>query len=264
MKKKISIKNIIVFSRSKEFILICDKLFKNKVVCFDKLGALDKKILKKKKIKIFPVKNNLEIMRVINKNNNNQLALSYGFGIIFKKKIINNFEKGIWNLHASILPNYRGRHPIAHAILNDEEFIGATIHKIDEKIDLGYIISQGKVKRKLRDDENLIKEKILNLFEKKLIFEAIDNFDQKKIKKIKNKGKYYPPIKNGLTIKKTSNHKAKYIFNAIYSQRSFNGLKILDKRYFDAYYVSKKNINKYLKKDFDIIKSRDNVFLAIK
>ena len=49
MKKKISIKNIIVFSRSKEFILICDKLFKNKVVCFDKLGALDKKILKKKK-----------------------------------------------------------------------------------------------------------------------------------------------------------------------------------------------------------------------
>ena len=38
-----------------------------------------------------------------------------------------------------------------------------------------------KVKRKLRDDENSIKEKILNLFEKKLIFEAIDNFDQKKL-----------------------------------------------------------------------------------
>jgi len=264
MKKKISIKNILIFSRSKEFVLICHKLFKNIIVCSDKLSVVDKKIFKKKKIKFFLVKNNLEIMRVINKNYNNQLALSYGFGIIFKKKIINNFEKGIWNLHASILPNYRGRHPIAHAILNNEKFIGATIHKIDDRIDLGYIISQSKVKRKLRDDENSIKEKILNLFEKKLIFEAIDNFDQKKIKKIKNRGKYYPPIKNGLTIKKTSNHKAKYIFNAIYSQRSFKGLKISNKRYFDAYYVSKNNINKYLKKGFDIVKSRDNVFLAIK
>lgn len=87
---------------------------------------------------------------------------------------------------------------------------------------------------------------------------------KKKIKKIKNKGKYYPPIKNGLTIKKTLNYKAKYIFNAIYSQRSFKGLKISNKRYFDAYYVSKNNINKYLKKGFDIVKNPDNVFLAIK
>ncbi|SHH69963.1 methionyl-tRNA formyltransferase [Winogradskyella jejuensis] len=49
-------------------------------------------------------------------------------------------EYGTFNLHASLLPNYRGAAPIHWAIINGEEKTGATTFFIDEKIDTGAII----------------------------------------------------------------------------------------------------------------------------
>jgi methionyl-tRNA formyltransferase len=51
-------------------------------------------------------------------------------------------QYGTFNLHASLLPNYRGAAPINWAIINGEEKTGATTFFIDEKIDTGAIISQ--------------------------------------------------------------------------------------------------------------------------
>ncbi|MEZ5082780.1 MAG: methionyl-tRNA formyltransferase [Bacteroidales bacterium] len=47
---------------------------------------------------------------------------------------------GTFNLHASLLPQYRGAAPINHAIINGEKETGATTFFIDEKIDTGKII----------------------------------------------------------------------------------------------------------------------------
>ena len=47
---------------------------------------------------------------------------------------------GTFNLHASLLPNYRGAAPIHWAIINGEEKTGVTTFFIDEKIDTGAII----------------------------------------------------------------------------------------------------------------------------
>ncbi len=55
-------------------------------------------------------------------------------------------EKGTFNLHASLLPQYRGAAPINHAIINGEEETGLTTFFIDEKIDTGEIIFQEKMK----------------------------------------------------------------------------------------------------------------------
>ncbi|MCD2259715.1 methionyl-tRNA formyltransferase [Psychroserpens sp. XSD401] len=49
---------------------------------------------------------------------------------------------GTFNLHASLLPNYRGAAPIHWAIINGEKVTGATTFFIDEKIDTGAIILQ--------------------------------------------------------------------------------------------------------------------------
>src|SRR6185295_14627986 len=53
--------------------------------------------------------------------------------------------KGTLNLHASLLPDYRGAAPINHAIINGEKETGVTTFYINEKIDTGKIILQEKV-----------------------------------------------------------------------------------------------------------------------
>ncbi len=52
---------------------------------------------------------------------------------------------GTINLHASLLPNYRGAAPINHAIINGETVTGVTTFFIDEKIDTGKILLQEEV-----------------------------------------------------------------------------------------------------------------------
>ncbi len=51
---------------------------------------------------------------------------------------------GTINLHASLLPDYRGAAPINHAIINGETMTGVTTFFIDEKIDTGKYSPQGR------------------------------------------------------------------------------------------------------------------------
>jgi methionyl-tRNA formyltransferase len=51
-------------------------------------------------------------------------------------------KKGSINLHASLLPKYRGAAPIHWAIINGEEKTGCTVFFLDEKVDTGNIIEQ--------------------------------------------------------------------------------------------------------------------------
>lgn len=52
---------------------------------------------------------------------------------------------GTFNLHASLLPNYRGAAPINHAIINGETVTGVTTFLIDDKIDTGNILLREEV-----------------------------------------------------------------------------------------------------------------------
>ena len=54
-------------------------------------------------------------------------------------------EYGTFNLHASLLPNYRGAAPIHWAIINGETKTGVTTFFIDEKIDTGAIILKEEI-----------------------------------------------------------------------------------------------------------------------
>ena len=52
---------------------------------------------------------------------------------------------GTINLHASLLPHYRGAAPINHAIINGETITGVTTFFIDEKIDTGNILLREEI-----------------------------------------------------------------------------------------------------------------------
>ena len=58
---------------------------------------------------------------------------------------------GTFNLHASLLPNYRGAAPINWAIINGEEKIGITFHAVDNSIDTGPIIHELNLEIKEND-----------------------------------------------------------------------------------------------------------------
>ena len=63
---------------------------------------------------------------------------------ILPTSVLNIPKKGSINLHASLLPKYRGAAPIHWAIINGEEETGCTVFFLDEKVDTGSIIAQKK------------------------------------------------------------------------------------------------------------------------
>ena len=64
------------------------------------------------------------------------------FGIILPKFLLNLFPMGCINIHASLLPRWRGSSPIQQAILNNDKITGITAIKINQKIDSGIILYQ--------------------------------------------------------------------------------------------------------------------------
>jgi methionyl-tRNA formyltransferase len=64
------------------------------------------------------------------------------FGQILRAEVLSIPPRGCLNVHASLLPNYRGAAPVAAAILAGEEEAGVTIMLMDEGMDTGPILSQ--------------------------------------------------------------------------------------------------------------------------
>jgi len=80
---------------------------------------------------------------------------------------------GAVNLHASLLPKYRGAAPIYHAILNGEEYTGITTFIIQNKVDTGNILLQQKLGIKENATSGEIFE-ILSQMGAKLIIKTLD------------------------------------------------------------------------------------------
>ncbi len=70
------------------------------------------------------------------------LMITCAFGQILSKEILDIPKYGVINIHASLLPKYRGASPIHFALLNGENQTGITIMKTDEGIDTGDMLLQ--------------------------------------------------------------------------------------------------------------------------
>jgi methionyl-tRNA formyltransferase len=70
---------------------------------------------------------------------------------------------GTINLHASLLPDYRGAAPINHAIINGEIITGVTTFFIDEKIDTGNILMSEKINISNTENAGDIHDKLMKL-----------------------------------------------------------------------------------------------------
>lgn len=100
----------------------------------------------------------LETLKAINAN----LQIVVAFRML-PRAVWSMPEYGTFNLHASLLPDYRGAAPINWALINGETETGVTTFFIDDKIDTGEIILQEKIDIEKDDNAGTLHEKLMNL-----------------------------------------------------------------------------------------------------
>ena len=108
------------------------------------------------------------------KSINPDIVFVAAYGKILPKEILNIPKYGCINVHASILPKYRGAAPINWSLINGEKETGITIMKMDSGMDTGNIISSHKIKINDDDDTLMLTEKLSILSAKKIV-EFINN-----------------------------------------------------------------------------------------
>jgi methionyl-tRNA formyltransferase len=87
---------------------------------------------------------------------------------------------GTFNLHASLLPEYRGAAPIHWAIINGETKTGVTTFFIDDKIDTGEIILQEEIDISITETVGTLHDKLMNLGAN-LVSKTVDLISTKKV-----------------------------------------------------------------------------------
>jgi methionyl-tRNA formyltransferase len=73
------------------------------------------------------------------------LCVVAAYGQILSRQVLEAPRLGAVNLHASLLPKYRGAAPIQYAICNGETETGVTIFRIEPKLDAGPVVAVGKI-----------------------------------------------------------------------------------------------------------------------
>lgn len=94
------------------------------------------------------------------------------YGQILPKEILSSPKFGCINIHASLLPSYRGAAPINWAIIQGEQETGVTIMQMDEGMDTGAILLQERIVIGPQDTAGSLTEK-LSLLGARIIVEAL-------------------------------------------------------------------------------------------
>src|SRR5699024_1181230 len=91
------------------------------------------------------------------------IIVTAAYGQILPKELLELPAYGAINVHASLLPKFRGGAPIHHAILQGEKTTGITIMYMAEGMDSGDIISQSAIDIKDEDDTGILHDKLSRL-----------------------------------------------------------------------------------------------------
>ncbi len=114
------------------------------------------------------------------------------YGLLLPQKILNIAP--CINLHASLLPKYRGASPIQSAILNGDKYTGITAMLMDKGLDTGDILSWDYIQINNKTSIELFEE-LAKIAAEQILF-VIDNFDKiKPLKQINALATYSPKIK---------------------------------------------------------------------
>lgn len=155
----------VVFMGTPDFsVPVLEKLIENTnvVLVVTKKDAYvgRKKVLTESPVAICAHEHNIEVYKpnklkedyeyILNKKPD--IIITCAYGSIVPKVVLDYPSYGCINVHASLLPKYRGASPIVASILNGEKETGITIMYMDEGIDTGNIIMSRSIK--IEDNDN--------------------------------------------------------------------------------------------------------------
>ena len=182
----------IVFMGTPKFsVPTLEALINNKYAILGIYTQSPKKSKRGQKINVSPVqkfceKNNLPVRNPEDLNNNEEynfiknlsadIAVVVAYGKLIPKNFLNTAKFGFINIHASLLPKWRGAAPIQRAIMNGDTKTGVSIMKIEEKLDRGPVL---KIKE-LDLDQNATygeTEKKLSIIGANLLVESLKNIE---------------------------------------------------------------------------------------
>ena len=107
------------------------------------------------------------------------LVVVVAYGQIIPKEFLNLSKKGFINIHASILPRWRGAAPIQRSIMNLDKETGVSIMKIAEKLDTGPVCNTYKINLENNLNAKDIGEKLSLLAAEKILDNIDDILDDK-------------------------------------------------------------------------------------
>ena len=110
---------------------------------------------------------------------NADLAIVVAYGQIIPKEFLNLTKKGFINIHASILPNWRGAAPIQRSIMNLDKETGISIMKISEELDSGPVSNIYKINLENNSNAIDIAEKLSYMASEKILENVDDILDDK-------------------------------------------------------------------------------------
>ncbi|PLX04666.1 MAG: methionyl-tRNA formyltransferase [Marinilabiliales bacterium] len=137
----------------------------------DKPAGRGKK-LKYSDVKKYAIENNLNLLQPTNLKSPEFIAelesLNADLQIVVAFRMLPEIvwdmpPLGTFNLHASLLPQYRGAAPINHVIINGEKVTGATTFFLDKEIDTGKIIKQVCVEISENDNAGSLHDKLMDI-----------------------------------------------------------------------------------------------------
>ena len=151
----------IVFMGTPEFSLpTLEALIENKFNVVSVYTQPPTKSKRGQKINVSPIeefskKNKINFKNPINLNSDEELKIFkelspdivvvVAYGQIISKNFLNIAKFGFINIHASLLPKWRGAAPIQRAIMNGDKKIGVSIMKIEEKLDSGPVLTSKEI-----------------------------------------------------------------------------------------------------------------------
>ncbi|MCL1901345.1 MAG: methionyl-tRNA formyltransferase [Firmicutes bacterium] len=186
--------------------------------------------------------------------------ITCAYGQILSQEILSIPKFGVLNIHASILPKYRGAAPIQWALINGEKETGVTIMQTSLGIDCGDIIYQKTTKIEIENAEQLTQR--LSGIGADAIIEALKLISDKNFKATPQNEKeasHYPMLKKSdgkINFSKSAESiynliKGVYVWPTAYADLSGKALKIFDAEILD---------NNTTNKDYGVIISSDSTY----
>ena len=124
------------------------------------------------------------------------LMLVVAYGLLIPKKVLEITKMGCVNIHASILPNWRGAAPIEYSICSGDKETGISYMRMTEGLDEGPILEVHRCKIDKEDNLGILENKFIELSRKNLLpfLKKFEKGDLKEIKQENSKATFAPKI----------------------------------------------------------------------